>query len=243
VYSNFETLGNSLFRLVNVCGDGNCLLRAFARGYYGHEQKHKQVRNDIFEYWDRVDIGFDDPNNILNVARAEFYRRIEYCISCKQLDNPIADLQTQISVSGTWCSDDILQILADVYGVTIIIWLENRSPNSPDHFNAVIVRGSAVEAHTQRQIHILHVGNDRNGHYQSFIPITLTAEGPWRYTDHVATLQGPFSAIPQAGKFFPLYDCTDEAGTCNQLYPDLQWTREANDTVRGPRYPGAGKRK
>jgi hypothetical protein len=233
VISNFESMGNALFRRVEVIGDGNCLLRAFARAYYGHENRHRQVRVDLFKYWDAVEMGHTNPSNPLNVARANLYLQIEHGILVKQNFDPSIDaIHDQITKGGTWCTDDVLQVIADVYGVTIVMWEQNVNPTVQSDYTILLIRGSAPEAHTQRQIHLEYLTD----HYRAFIPIQISAESKFRYTDHVPILQGPVGNIPQIVRYFPLYDPMSASNTCI-LFPDLQWTPQA-DTAQGPRYPG-----
>lgn len=179
-------------------GDGNCLFRAFAEAYYRNQNHHVRVRHEIQEFWARAMDTFGvhgnrernpvyDSRNIYYEALLEQSRD-----ASRSADVPtpqIQPLDAQILQSGVWASTEMLQILADAYGVTLIAHIpqldhEGRYQDSW----AQVVRGAhplGDLAARQRQIHVAFY--PRHGHFTALDPVLRV--GAPRFTAHTVLAQ------------------------------------------------------
>lgn len=158
------------FRQHSVKGDGNCLYRAIARSHWGDENQWRRVRHDaqrIFTWGtlgrfgvhghqhEHADLHFDQQNWVA-LNRVHLYADLE---RQSRSDNS-PGLWEQLFWENTWCSDEMLQLLADAYDMEILVF-------SPGIINAQggvdwqlrMVRGNQQARH---QICLAHISNHWN---------------------------------------------------------------------------------
>jgi len=147
---------NEVFDVINVDGDGNCLLRAFAEAWHGSEHFYEHTRVEIVDLWTQV---FSEaPSASANCAvtrRREFYGQLmDDVVASGPHGDTRATLNRQVTENGVWGSDHLLQVLADTYGVQIFVHV-----NMWDHNNNAqwIVQGVGHPSY-QEEVHLMHLG-------------------------------------------------------------------------------------
>ncbi|KAI9728608.1 MAG: hypothetical protein M1834_007636 [Cirrosporium novae-zelandiae] len=148
------------FEQVNVKGDGNCLSRAFAVGYYGDENAWEDVKGPASEFWNNVMYG---PKNSPHARK----RRQDY----EKLNAPRSDhniiLEKQLNTNGAYCDTDVLHVVADAFQVEIFLhtWVSEDVKYTDYYGNST----RELSRHYMRpQIHIGFYNNRQ--HYVSLLP-------------------------------------------------------------------------
>ncbi|KAK5016130.1 hypothetical protein LTR16_003362 [Cryomyces antarcticus] len=172
---------NIWFHQTKVIGDGSCFWRAFAAAYYRDQEKWTDVKDAARAIWLRA---VEDPtDNHVSRRRRTLYQRLDR--DSVPSGPPRKDnccLTDQLTVDGAWCTQEMLQLLADAYNVELFAHfpLNTRMANGrPVAENwGLAVRGVDRQNTNRRQIHLVNYVNA--AHWTA-----VWAEANFQYTDHL----------------------------------------------------------
>ncbi|TKA73692.1 hypothetical protein B0A49_04331 [Cryomyces minteri] len=172
---------NIWFHQTNVVGDGSCFWRAFAAAYYGDQEKWTDVRDAARTIWRRA---VEDPtDNHVSRRRRTLYQHLDrQSVPSGPPREDNCHLTDQLTVDGAWCTQEMLQLLADTYNVELFAHfplnttMVNSRPVAEDW--GLTVRGVDRQDTNRRQIHLVNYMNA--AHWTA-----VWAEANFQYTDHL----------------------------------------------------------
>lgn len=202
------------FRQTNVQGDGNCMFRAFSHAWFGNESRHRRVRADAFQTWRDVMTSAGD----LATRRKDLYSTLEKQTSNstkpeEPVDSRNAPVSQQLPNNTYWGSDEVLQVLADTYGVQVFSFSPWVSPEDKERLTLiweVRIRGDDIDTNNQPtpQVFLMNYRNYVGGHWTAITPVDQKGQpsSGFRFTGHFKykDLDFVLSPVPEITQPSPL---------------------------------------
>ncbi|KAI9792539.1 MAG: hypothetical protein M1816_002059 [Peltula sp. TS41687] len=160
---------------IDVVPDPNCFWRAFAQAYHYDQARWAEVLSQTCQWYDLVTTRY--PRH----PRRDLYRALN--AQATDANNPLRDLETQLGHINTETTEEMFQVVADLFSVELLVIHDQRRPANVKFNYQVMARG----AHNRRQIFLVW----DEGVFQALEPSLPVGKrkSEFRWTAHLKSKQ------------------------------------------------------